>query len=168
MRRLFFLFTLWAISLFVFVTCVHQRDVPQRDVVIENTKKGPGPNISVDPVAASNLEEIYASTEKEIPFCLFGSENPDGSYRVNRLGVPQINSSETGTTTFNLDRCSKRENFLGMVHNHERGSCYPSQTDIRTFYSSGIDIFMVYCKKQGDPIHIGVTRDIFDEDYSPQ
>lgn len=160
MKRFFGLFLIWAVSVFVFILYSNTSTIVEKEVVVENATKS---DISLEPVVANNLKQIYASTEKEIPFCLFGSKNFDGSYEIDRLGIPQIRSSNVGTTEFKMDPCKTRNDFLGMIHNHERGTCYPSDTDLQMFSSSEIEIFMVYCKEQDDSRYVGVTREIFEE-----
>ena len=145
-----------------FLLYVHQTSrLPEKDVVAENSKEGAGSNIKLAPQVAKNLGHTYDATDKELPFCVFGEKKEKG-YRVTDLDFPEIVTSQPNTTKFVSEECARRKDFLGIVHNHERGSCFPSKRDLFTFLSSDMDIFLVYCRNKGDRTFVGITRDIFD------
>ena len=125
---------------------------------VENLESPPSDTILVDSVVVQNLAHTYKSTDRELPFCLFGKKN-GRKYKVTGLRFPEIKKSEKNMTRYSAKSCEKQENFLGMVHNHSL-TCLPSNTDLSTFIRSENEILLIWCETQNKLI--GITRSVFD------
>lgn len=146
----------------------NDRGLPAESVVVENIEEGPGSKIKLEPIVAANMRHTYDGTSKELPFCLFGHKKENGGYVVNDMDFPRIISSEKYRTEFSDRSCMQKDDYLGMVHNHEEGSCFPSDRDLFTFFSSRMDIFLIYCRNNEEKVYVGVTRDIFNPQSKQQ
>jgi hypothetical protein len=94
-----------------------------------------------------NLSIVYANTETEIPFCLFG-EKGKGGLVVDRVEFPSIDSSTDSTASFEGRRCSIQKDFVGYVHNHDPpGSlCEPTPLDkVRFALNSDSKVELIAC-----------------------
>lgn len=102
---------------------------------------------------SANLSHLYSSQSKEIPLCLFGQKEQDG-YVVDQVRFPRINASKNSSTQFNGGRCSKHDDFLGYVHNHDYFSgsgCHPSVIDIRRLLlDEDSTLEVIACKNESD------------------
>lgn len=125
---------------------------------VENLESPPSDTILIDSVVVRNLAHTYRSTDRELPFCLFGKK--DGrKYKVMKLKFPEIKRSEKNMTRYSAETCEAEEDFLGMVHNHSL-TCIPSNTDLSTFIRSKNDILLIWC--EGQEKLIGITKSVFD------
>ena len=78
--------------------------------IVENLKSHPSDTILVDSIVIQNLAHTYKSTDRELPFCLFGKQ--DGrKYKVTSLKFPEIKKSEKNMTRYSAKTCESQENF---------------------------------------------------------
>jgi hypothetical protein len=104
------------------------------------------------------LSTIYGVAEKEIPLCLFGTRNEDGT-RLKRAAFPDQLSTTDSTVTFDGTSCEAHPDFLGYVHNHDpSGSlCEPTPLDkVRFALNSDSKVELIACTRE-----TGVTYHAF-------
>lgn len=105
-----------------------------------------------------NLDYAYSGMKKEFPLCLFG-EQADSTLRVTGLGVPRVLASDEVSARYTNVRCRARSDFLGMAHNHGKGFCAPSDTDLeRFFYHSKAKIEVITCQVSGKTEIFGIVK----------
>lgn len=108
----------------------------------------------------ANLTIIYSKIDKELPFCLHGEVREDSIF-VDDIMFPRlINISDTSAIK-DSDPCKARDDYIGLIHNHGRGSCTPSPTDIRRFvYNYEALIETIVCSRGTEKFNVFVKRDV--------
>jgi len=89
------------------------------------------------------LRHAYKSQNSEFPFCLHGRNEGDTLF-VESLMVPDVKMSGGSFGSFDNANCSLSPlEYLGVVHNHPTGMCYPSDIDFNRFRSSTFAVLEV-------------------------
>ena len=89
-------------------------------------------NVYFTPRVINTFFHIYDSQPREIPLCLEGL-NFEGQYIVNKVKIPIIVDSDSHSSSYDSESCYG-PNYLGIAHNHPKGLCQPSQTDLERFW----------------------------------
>lgn len=102
--------------------------------------------------ALETLRHAYKDQDAEFPFCLHGTRSED-RILVKKLRVPDVDLSEGYFGVFNNAACVLDSGYLGMVHNHPTGVCFPSPLDFKRFRSSEFAILeVVACRNDLDGV----------------
>jgi len=97
-------------------------------------------NSTYTPEVINQLVNIYDSRLNELPICIFGEDN-NHKYIVNEIQLPIIINTSQTSTRFNASNCLRRNDYLGMIHNHTTNPynlpdsllCQPSNIDMYRF-----------------------------------
>ena len=84
-----------------------------------------------DDLALNNILMVYADQPREIPMCQFGFER-NGIRFVNEVRIPYVIESTETMADFYRPNCDSPD-YLGIIHNHNNGICFPSEVDLERF-----------------------------------
>ena len=79
----------------------------------------------------NNILMVYADQPREIPLCQFGFEE-DGVRVVTDVKMPYVLESTETMANFYRPDCDASD-YLGIIHNHNNGVCFPSEVDLERF-----------------------------------
>ena len=135
---------------------------PETDHILLGEGSVTVPSIGRDVVMRSGvyetLQHAYKNQDTEFPFCLHGS-SVDNKVKVEALRVPDVTLSHDSFGSFNNVSCALSPDYLGMIHNHPTGACFPSSIDFGRFNESTYaTLEVVACRKDSEVSFFGVVK----------
>lgn len=125
------------------------QDKEKRVVSYVTDQLGDDTFVHTNKTVGNRLAYMYAGLERELSFCLHGRSLGSNIW-VDDLTIPTYASSQENSVRMNLSGCMARPDFLGIVHNHPSGSCYPSIVDVQEIVRNKYDLGMVVCDSNID------------------
>jgi hypothetical protein len=114
--------------------------------------KGQRADVALTRILHAELSTIYSVAEKEIPLCLFGVKNENGTL-LKRAAFPDQLSTTDSTVTFDGTSCEGQSDFLGYVHNHDppESLCRPTPLDKARFWlNADSDVELIACTRESE------------------